>query len=492
MYVMNRLYILLTALFANIAMLSLVSCSDDDSTGLPVIECVRTTDPELSDSTFTDAVVGQMILIQGRNLNDARHIYINNQDVYFNSNYNTSTHIIVTIPSDLVVRGMDESLPLEIKVETSHGTATYGFHVIAGSPTLELYKADLPLNAEGIPEMVPGQEVTLVGTLLHEIEQICVTDLDTIPLFEITEYTLNAERTEIKLKMPLGETIPEYGIYMVKCYAGEAYCGFSKSPMEPEIYDVVPDMPVPGQKVVIYGKYLTNLTALKLCGEIDINIEEVVENDAMTALTFTMPAQLPTAESNGMASVSTLGGKATVPFYNYDWIFEDFDGNGSSMMWQWGTNNYWGNAPEGSVPVTSGNILFFDGSNTGWWNNEYVHGKAMPEGIPAATPLEKVQLRFEVYLQEDAALVSRVKLFDTVVERPVEDYNTGALMPGQWMSVVIPMTEYGPDCATWGDLSAKNNLDSDNFVIDHATKDAGAMHTGYDNFRFYIKDNNSK
>ena len=187
---MNRLYILLAALLANIALLSLASCSDDDNGGgQPVIECVRTTDPELADSTFTDATVGQMILIQGQNLGHAMHVYINDQDVYFNSNYNTDTHIIVTIPGDLVVRGMDESLPLEIRVETTHGTATYAFHVIAGVPVLELYKADLPINADGIPEMVPGQEVKLVGTLLHEIEHIYVTDLDTVPLFEAVSYT---------------------------------------------------------------------------------------------------------------------------------------------------------------------------------------------------------------------------------------------------------------------------------------------------------------
>ncbi len=66
---MNRLYILLAVLFANIALLSLVSCSDDDNGGgQPVIERVRTTDPALADSTFTDAMVGQMILIEGSNL----------------------------------------------------------------------------------------------------------------------------------------------------------------------------------------------------------------------------------------------------------------------------------------------------------------------------------------------------------------------------------------------------------------------------------------
>ena len=152
--------------------LTLTSCSDDDGGGQPVIERVRLTDPEKADSAFTVAGLGQMILIEGHNLGHAMNIYINNQDCYFNANYNTDTHIIMTIPSDLIVYGADNSLPMEIRVETTHGTAVYGFHVIAGEPSIEYYKADMPLNSEGVPEMRPVQIVELHGSLLHEIQSI--------------------------------------------------------------------------------------------------------------------------------------------------------------------------------------------------------------------------------------------------------------------------------------------------------------------------------
>ncbi len=488
---MNRLYILLAALLANIAMLSLASCSDDDNGGgQPVIECVRTTDPEKADSTFTDAMVGQMILIQGTNLNDAKHIYINNQDVYFNKNYNTSTHIIVTIPSELVVHGMDESLPLEIRVETSHGTATYAFHVIAGYPSIEMYKADLPLNADGIPEMVPGQEVKLIGELLHEVQHIYVTDLDTVPLYEVTEFRLNADRTELTLTMP-SNPIPEYGIFMLDCYAGEAYCGFSRSPMEPEVYDVYPDMPLPGQKVVIVGKYLTNLVGLNLGGEMWVDVEEVTENESMTQFTFTMPATLPTADSNGKLAITTLGGKAELPFYNYDWIYEDFDGHGTPVWWQWGTNCAWGvDAPDGfTVPLSSGKLASFNGANTGWWNNEYVHHKELPADIPMSTPIADIDFRYEVYLGPDAKVMTGINFSGKYAEAEIADHIEGKVLPGQWMSVAIPMSQFVPDMATWGDFVnfVEPGLDSDNFIITHSTEAAGDMLTAYDNFRFYIR-----
>lgn len=489
---MNRLYILLAVLLANISLLTLSSCSDDDNSGgAPEIHCVRTTNPELADSTFTEATVGQMILIEGVNLDGAVHVYINNQDVYFNSNYNTSRHLIVTIPSDLVVRGMDETLPLEIRVETTHGTAVYDFHVIAGYPSLEMYKADLPLNPEGIPEMIPGQKVKLIGKLLHEIKRIYVADLDTVPLYDITGYTLNADRTEIDFTMPLDKEVPAYGIYVVEAYAGNVYCGFSKSPMEPVIYDISSDMPIPGQKVVIYGKYLTNLMGVNLGGEIEIDLDEVAESDDMTELTFTMPDNLPSKDANGLISVTTLGGKADRPFYRYDWIYEDFDGNGTSMMWQWGTNSYWGaeNKPaDCPVSVSTGGFLYFDSNNNGWWNNINVHGKTVPEAIDASTPLSSIDFRYEVYLQEDASLTSNVTMFNKEVAVPVSDRATGNVLPGKWMSVSVPMTEFGPGFSTWGKLVASDVLDNDNFKVYHATQSGDKMHTAYDNFRFYVKE----
>ena len=96
--------ICLLSLMAVCATLTLTACSDDDKEGgQPVIERVRLTDPEKADSAFTVGRLGQMILIEGHNLGHALNIYINNQDCYFNANYNTDTHIIMTIPSDLIV-----------------------------------------------------------------------------------------------------------------------------------------------------------------------------------------------------------------------------------------------------------------------------------------------------------------------------------------------------------------------------------------------------
>lgn len=498
----SRMYILLYAVLAHIAIISLASCSDDNNGAQPVIECVRSTDPELVDSTFTNAYLGQMIVIQGQNLENASHVYINNQDIYFNCNYNTSNHIIVTIPSDLIVRGMDDSLPLEIRVETPNGTATYGFHVIAGGPSLELYKADSPLNADGIPEMQPGQEVTLVGKLLHEIEHIYVTDLDTVPLYEVTEFSLNAARTELTVRMPDSQSIPAYGIYMVQCYAGTAYCGFSKSPMEPEIYDVSTDMPVPGQQVVIYGKYLANLTGINIGGEIDIDINQVETTETMDKLTFTMPSTLPTVNTDGYISVTTLGGKAKIPFYRFEWIYEDFDGNGTPINWGWGTNMFGGNPDWGWTPVpdscpiavTSGNFIYFEGMTQWWDHNFQINMKDAPEDIDPATSLDRMELRYEVYVHEPWTAASTMTSTITVFHRekagiPLIDRASDKFIPAQWMSVAIPLSEFFPEFSTYGEVAAFNSTgDGDAFKIYLGYDNVGDnVIIAYDNFRLYIR-----
>ena len=497
---MNRIYILLTVLLANIALLSLTSCSDDENGGgQPVIDCVRTTDPERADSTFTDAQVGQMILIEGRNLNNAIHVYINDQDVYFNSNYNTSTHLIVTIPQDLVVKGVDDTLPLEIRVETSHGIATYAFHVIAGYPVLDLYKAQLTTNDQGVAEMVPGQEVTLVGSTLHEVEHIYVTDLDTVPLYEVTAFTVNRDRTEIKMTLP-SNGIPDKGIFMVECYAGNAYCGFSRSPQKPVLTDISSDMPVPGQKVVIYGKYLTDLTQLNLGGEIDIDVNTVKTNENMDALEFIMPDQIPSAASNGLITVATLGGRETLQFYNYSRVYEDFDGNGTSMAYGWGTNHFcsyptwgWTAVPETSpIKKSAGYYVYFEGFTCWWDHNLTINSKAAPQGIDPSTPLSDIELRYEVYMYEPFTVASSMTSTITVFGREkggiaIADRVTGELMPGEWMSVAVPMSEIAPDAATYGDLCA-SDPGGDNFKIFLGYDNTGDnVIIAYDNFRYYVK-----
>lgn len=486
---MMKTYRYITYLMLLFAVFAFAACDDDES-GQPVIERVRLTDPDKADSTFTEAYLGQMILIEGHDLDGARNIYINNQDCYFNSNYNTSSHIIMTIPSDLVVYGQDNSLPMEIRVETTHGSATYSFHVIAGSPSVEYYKTDSPLNEQGVPEMQPGQAVVLYGSLFHEISAVYVADLDTVKIADCQSYTLNDDCTELTVITPT--TIPNYGIIVVECYAGTAYCGFAKSPMEPELYDVSPDMPVPGQTVTLVGKYLTDVTAINIGGEIDIDVTTVTTTDAMDKITFVMPETLPSKDHNGTIRLNTLGGKAELPFYIYDNILEDFDGNGTSQNWYWGTSlvgAYSETAASFTVASESGNWLGMEDYSGYWDHNMQFNGKAAPSAISESTPLSSLELRYEVYLPElpSATCYSEITFMGTTVSNvAIADRITGETKNGVWMSVSIPLTSFGS--GTYGDLIDGAPGDDGNFKIYHNFDETGIWFSVvYDNLRIYQK-----
>ena len=95
-------FVLLTILLAcNL----FTACNDDEGGGVPVIHHIRLVDPEKADSTFTDVNPGTMIVVIGENLNDVRKVFINEQEVSFNSNYGTSTSLILTIPGRIATDG---------------------------------------------------------------------------------------------------------------------------------------------------------------------------------------------------------------------------------------------------------------------------------------------------------------------------------------------------------------------------------------------------
>ena len=455
----------------------MTSCSDDDSNGgQPVIERVRLTDPEKADSSFTVASLGQMILIEGRNLGGAQHVYINNQDCGFNCNYNTSTHI----------------MPMEIRVETNHGTAVYAFHVIAGVPVIDYYKADMPLNSEGIPEMQPGQMVELHGSLFHEIENIYVADLDTVKIADCPSWEVDDSCKVAYVTMP--DVIPAQGIIVMECFAGTAYCGFSKSPMAPELTGVYPDMPIPGQTVTLTGKYLSDVTAINIGGEIDIDIDDVTVSDDMDKVTFTMPDQIPSTAATGTIKLKTLGGVDELPFYRYDWIIEDFDGNGTSQSWYWGQDVYGpgvGTQAPFTIEKTSGNWIGLENYSSYWCNAYCCTGKQAPAGIDADTPLSDLELRYEVYLPKlpDATCYTQITFMGTLVDHiAIADCVTGKTAVGEWMSVAIPLTKFGE--GTYGELvnAYPGSVSDDCFYIYHNYDELGIWFSvAYDNFRIYKK-----
>jgi hypothetical protein len=95
----SALTLLLIALFANPLFMS---CKKDESGGsMPVVNYVRITNPDKSDSLVTHAFLGNTIAIVGEDLENVREVWFNDQSAYLNLSLITNNCIIVTIPDEI-------------------------------------------------------------------------------------------------------------------------------------------------------------------------------------------------------------------------------------------------------------------------------------------------------------------------------------------------------------------------------------------------------
>jgi hypothetical protein len=79
-----------------------ISCKKDSSSGAtPVINYVRITSPESSDSLLAGAGQGQLIAIVGDNLQDATQVWFNDQQSRLTPTYVSKTSILVSVPSQI-------------------------------------------------------------------------------------------------------------------------------------------------------------------------------------------------------------------------------------------------------------------------------------------------------------------------------------------------------------------------------------------------------
>jgi hypothetical protein len=76
------------------------ACEKSDTpSAIPVVNYIRITNPDKSDSLVVSAYMGQLIVLMGENMQDVNQIWFNDQPASVNTNLVTSTNIIVTVPN---------------------------------------------------------------------------------------------------------------------------------------------------------------------------------------------------------------------------------------------------------------------------------------------------------------------------------------------------------------------------------------------------------
>lgn len=163
-------------------------CKKDEVSAPPVISSVSLLDPAKQDSTFKETLPGTLILITGNNLGGIVNIYFNGQAAYFNPTYNTSTHLIVTIPGGAPTEATDPNVPNNIRIVTTHGETSYQFVLTIPPPAI---------SAVSNENALPGDSVIIWGSSLWLIDKIVFPGGR-----EVTNFNANEAGTRVGLIMP--------------------------------------------------------------------------------------------------------------------------------------------------------------------------------------------------------------------------------------------------------------------------------------------------
>lgn len=431
---------------------------DDDAGGQPVILQVRTTDPALKDRAFVKANPGQLILIEGQNLSGLKKIFINDQEVWFNPNYATSTHIIVTIPAELELTGTNPSLPKEIRLELKNGReVTYSFHVLSPAALITRLAVEYPVRA--------GDDVLMYGENFYELEKLTLEGMDEdgnptgvnvdVPQFNLVGngYSL------IHFTMPQGAA-PK-GEVVLTCAAGDVRFPYATEVPPAEIFSYSSDMPIVGDEFFITGRYFIKVSNVNINGEIDIPASEL----RVSETNDTLYMKLPKAPSkSGYVTVTSSGGQATDDklFYPLEYVIADLD-NVGSMSW---TGSLFTGDGEHFPMVTTGNAAGIHEENCGgwnWWFGNILINAQYHSAIPDDTSVSELVYRFELFLSygypfDDGLgfnIIFADKGWDAMGGYVPKSIVTKNTEKGKWMTCEIPVSML-TNCANYGGIRSSS------------------------------------
>lgn len=431
--IINKNFLLLIFLFG-VLPTCFMACSDSNSSGgQPEITGVKIlTSDSINysyDKYYTKAGTGQMLAIIGNNLGGALKVFVNGQELTFNSTMNTDHSLVVSIPTEdkgFKLSAFDSSIPDEICVITSGGTAYYSFKITAPGPRLQRVAARYPRNE--------GDEINLYGKNLVDIEkayftdltaaelddtewetiggsQVEITNLETVVKDHYLNPTSNSYETISQLKFIMPNVPYDEGCIVLECASGTVYIPYYRVPGQPIITDISTDMPIPGTNFIIKGREFVQVESITY-GDVTLTADDIIVAETEDQITIPF-SKKPTEGSGTTLTLTTPGGQASIEhFFDYSTIILNFEPD-------FATDNGWNPAgvtmpaaTENDIPYCSDGQIYrikaVDGGNNWWgtmcyfrknWNGDHL---TIPgyDAIPADAPTEDVYLTMEVWNNE--------------------------------------------------------------------------------------------
>lgn len=163
----------------------MTSCEDEPdkyeiADGLPTVNYIRMTDPEVADSLITGAYMSNTICLVGENLRSVYELYFNDQKAILNTSLITDNTLIVDIPST-IPSVVTNKIYL---INKNHETVTYDFNVLVPAPEITSMSNEYAQ---------PGTVATIYGDYFIDDPNIPLTvEIANVPVTEITSLTRNA------------------------------------------------------------------------------------------------------------------------------------------------------------------------------------------------------------------------------------------------------------------------------------------------------------
>src|SRR5574344_310417 len=409
---------LLMLLFLAVFQFSVTSCSDNDNAGngTPEITGVRVPDPTYADSLFSKSSTGQMIAIMGNNLANVLKVYINDQEVSFNSTMNTDHSVIVSVPTEekgFKLTAFNSTLKDEIRVETTHGDATYSFKITAPGPQFQRIDALYPRNI--------GDTLRLNGLNLVDVEDIYITDLSSAQLdttvwkkvggnhTKITNYwnitqdhhlqaSTQAYETTSVIGAVVPENAPDSGALVIECAAGTTYLSYSKLPGKPVVKTISSDMPEIGEDLILTGREFVQVGSIT-DGDVALTPKDYKVSSTLDTITIPFK-KIPTNTTGTTLKVTTPGGVATVNnFYDKSTILTTFDGDAIDNGWTPNASYVDGGTADGKYAYINveteyqqwwGTMIYF---RKDWNGNSF----SFSDNIPSTATADHLYLSYECY-----------------------------------------------------------------------------------------------
>ena len=539
----------------SLMLVNLGSCNNDDNSGggAPEISYVRVTNPESADSAFVQSNAGRWIAVIGKNLQGVQKVYINDQSVSFNPTYNTATSLLIRIPDERNMTTGEDTFyllyteegevlaikPGTIRLETNHGVATYEFTVMGGSPSMTKIEAEEYPTPTGGTVMVSGNNfVNIKRVYFSDISPDSVKADGTKPNAQIVEVTsglnVRSNRYLDPMKGYVVESVmtfalPElprtegnyFGYLAVEGPTGTTSQKFSTLPA-PIVESVSSDMPVPGTKLTLLGKYFVDIQ------QIDINNGEIVflpgdMEITRTSISFVIPSKPTNPKRNPLRIVARAGEVVLDNFYPYQNVLLDMETKGRDQTW--GPNAAYREADGVNLPYISDGIFAQVNKDfSAWWGPLVYWEFAPAEGsgntrvvfpgydvIPAETPTTDVYLSYECYnmipfsLGTTGGTTIRYS-FNTTSGAgygPVLNYLDYAYLAGPvnvvlpaydgqprlnvWYQVLIPLSRFaGLETGTYKNLAGAGVVEFC-LQVQYQNGPAGTVNVCFDNIRIVTK-----